>query len=101
MKIALVAPVEETIPPKRYGGTEWIVYELARSLGERHSVDLLASADSPPFPSYTIIPLTPISLRSDIKASTDLKMREAEKLMAISQAVSVVQKGNYDIVHNH
>lgn len=101
MKIALVAPVEETIPPRRYGGTEWIVYELAQELGKKHSVELLAAADSPTSPNYKIIPITRKSLRSDLESSTDLKLREAQKLISISNAVSHIQSENYDLVHNH
>jgi len=47
MKIALVAPVEESVPPKLYGGIEWIVYYLAHYLGKKgHSIDLYATGDS-------------------------------------------------------
>ncbi len=43
MKIALIAPIEETVPPQKYGGTEWIVYALAHGLGKKgHKVDLYA-----------------------------------------------------------
>lgn len=101
MRIALVAPVEETIPPRRYGGTEWIVYELAEALGKKHTVDLFAAADSPTSPNYNIIPITEKSLRSDLESSTDLKLREAQKLISIANAVFHIQNGNYDIVHNH
>ena len=47
MKIAQVAPLAESVPPKLYGGTErvvaWIVDELL-NLG--HEVTLFASGDS-------------------------------------------------------
>jgi hypothetical protein len=47
MRIAQVAPLAESVPPKLYGGTErvvaWLVDELA-SLG--HEVTLFASGDS-------------------------------------------------------
>ena len=33
MRIALIAPIEETVPPRGYGGIEWIVYHLAHGLG--------------------------------------------------------------------
>lgn len=47
MRIAQVAPLIEAIPPKRYGGTERVVYWLTEelvSLG--HDVTLFASGDS-------------------------------------------------------
>ena len=47
MRIAQVAPLYESVPPKLYGGTErvvsWLTEELVR-LG--HDVTLFASGDS-------------------------------------------------------
>jgi hypothetical protein len=47
MRIAQVAPLAESVPPKLYGGTErvvsWLIEELVQ-LG--HDVTLFASADS-------------------------------------------------------
>ena len=47
MRIAQIAPLAESVPPKLYGGTErvvaWLVDELV-SLG--HEVTLFASGDS-------------------------------------------------------
>jgi hypothetical protein len=47
MRIAQVAPLAESVPPKLYGGTErvisWLIEELVR-LG--HDVTLFASGDS-------------------------------------------------------
>jgi glycosyltransferase involved in cell wall biosynthesis len=47
LRIAQVAPPMERVPPKAYGGTERIVYELVRELVERgHDVTTFASGDS-------------------------------------------------------
>jgi glycosyltransferase involved in cell wall biosynthesis len=47
MKIAQVAPLAESVPPKLYGGTERIVSFLTEELVERgHDVTLFASGDS-------------------------------------------------------
>lgn len=47
MKIAQIAPVIERIPPKKYGGTERVVYHLTEELVKRgHDVTLFASGDS-------------------------------------------------------
>lgn len=47
MKIAIVAPLAEAVPPKLYGGTErvvsWLTEELVR---QGHNVTLFASGDS-------------------------------------------------------
>jgi glycosyltransferase involved in cell wall biosynthesis len=47
LRIAQVAPPVERVPPKAYGGTERIVFELVTQLVERgHDVTLFASGDS-------------------------------------------------------
>jgi glycosyltransferase involved in cell wall biosynthesis len=47
MRIALVAPLAEAVPPKFYGGTERVVSWLAEELVRQgHRVTLFASADS-------------------------------------------------------
>jgi hypothetical protein len=47
MKIAQVAPLYESVPPKLYGGTERVVSNLTEALVEDgHDVTLYASGDS-------------------------------------------------------
>ena len=47
MKIAQVAPLIESVPPRLYGGTERIVSYLTEELvGLGHDVTLFASGDS-------------------------------------------------------
>jgi glycosyltransferase involved in cell wall biosynthesis len=47
MRIALVAPLAEAVPPKLYGGTERVVSWLAEELVRQgHAVTLFASAES-------------------------------------------------------
>ncbi len=47
MKIVQLAPWEEPVPPKKYGGTELVVYNVTEGMVERgHEVYLLASGDS-------------------------------------------------------
>jgi glycosyltransferase involved in cell wall biosynthesis len=47
LRIALVAPPLERVPPEGYGGTERVIDELARALAARgHDVTLFAAADS-------------------------------------------------------
>jgi glycosyltransferase involved in cell wall biosynthesis len=62
MRIAQVAPLAESVPPKLYGGTErvvsWLTEELV-SLG--HDVTLFASGDS--VTSATLVPVWPRALR--------------------------------------
>lgn len=47
LKIAQVAPLWFSIPPKKYGGIEWVVYNLCEGLTKLgHKVTLFATGDS-------------------------------------------------------
>ena len=47
MKIAQIAPLMESVPPRLYGGTERIVFYLTEELvAQGHDVTLFASGDS-------------------------------------------------------
>ena len=47
MRIAQIAPLAESVPPKLYGGTERVVAWLTDELAELgHEVTLFASGDS-------------------------------------------------------
>jgi glycosyltransferase involved in cell wall biosynthesis len=99
MKIAQIAPFEESIPPKKYGGTELVVYNLTEELVRRgHEVFLFASGDSKT--SARLFPVFPRALRKT-KIGSDLKTREAYKLIGIAEILSVLLKERFDIIHNH
>jgi glycosyltransferase involved in cell wall biosynthesis len=74
MKIALISPLYEAVPPRLYGGTERIVAYLADALVKMdHSVTLFSSADART--KATLVPqrdqairLDPDPLKSDIAA---------------------------------
>lgn len=64
MRIAQVAPLFESVPPKLYGGTERVVSYLTDELVRRgHEVTLFASADSVTLAK--LVSLCPCSIRSD------------------------------------
>ena len=64
MKIAQVAPLYESVPPKLYGGTERIVSFLTEELVRQgHDVTLFASGDSTT--AARLVPVTPHALRLD------------------------------------
>ena len=64
MKIAQIAPLVESVPPKLYGGTErvvsWLTEELVR---QGHQVTLFASGDS--ITNAELDPVVPRALRLD------------------------------------
>ena len=98
MKIALLAPFEESVPPYKYGGTELIVYYLAQILSKKHSVFLLATGDSKT--KAKLVPIFPRSIRKE-KVSQDMRIRESLKYIGIAKVVQELKKINPDIVHNH
>src|SRR5437868_12722352 len=62
LRIAQVAPPIERVPPEGYGGTERVVFELVRELGERgHGVTTFATGDSQ-VPGR-LVPIVPRALR--------------------------------------
>ncbi|MCW5803905.1 MAG: glycosyltransferase family 4 protein [Deltaproteobacteria bacterium] len=62
MRIAQVAPLHESVPPQRYGGTERVVANLTEELvGMGHDVTVFASGDSTT--SARIVPGCAVALR--------------------------------------
>jgi hypothetical protein len=62
MRIAQVAPLAESVPPKFYGGTERVVSWLTEDLVELgHKVTLFASGDS--LTRGSLVPVWPSALR--------------------------------------
>jgi hypothetical protein len=64
MRIAQIAPLFESVPPRLYGGTERVVSYLTEELTRQgHQVTLFASGDS--MTSAELVPCTPRALRLD------------------------------------
>jgi glycosyltransferase involved in cell wall biosynthesis len=64
MRIAQIAPLIESVPPRLYGGTERIVSYLTEELVHQgHHVTLFASGDS--LTSAELVPCTERALRLD------------------------------------
>ena len=94
MRIAQVAPLYESVPPKLYGGTErvvsWLTEELVR-LG--HEVTLFASGDS--LTTARLVPACKKALRLDSNCVDQL----AHHVIMLDQVFS--EKENFDIIHFH
>jgi glycosyltransferase involved in cell wall biosynthesis len=94
MRIAQVAPLAESVPPKLYGGTErvvaWLTEELV-ALG--HDVTLFASGDSQT--RATLVPVWPRALRLG-RPRTDPAAAQAALLEAVARHAS-----NCDLIHYH
>jgi len=100
MKIALLAPFEEPVPPKKYGGTELIVFNLITELVKMgHDVTLFATGDAEV--PCRVEAIFPRSIRTIAPYDTDQKAREAVKWVGIGRIIEKLQKEKFDIVHNH
>jgi glycosyltransferase involved in cell wall biosynthesis len=68
MKIAQIAPLMESVPPRLYGGTERVVSYLTEDLiAQGHEVTLFASGDS--ITAATLVPCCTQALRLDTAVS--------------------------------
>jgi hypothetical protein len=68
MKIAQIAPLMESVPPRLYGGTERVVSYLTDELVNMgHDVTLFASGDS--VSSANVVRCVPTALRLDANVS--------------------------------
>jgi glycosyltransferase involved in cell wall biosynthesis len=94
MRIAQVAPLAESVPPKFYGGTErvvsWLTEELVRLGCE---VTLFASGDS--VTSGNLVPVCERALRLS-RPTPDSKAAYAAQLDALAERI-----GDFDVAHCH
>ncbi len=94
LRIALVAPPLEPIPPPLYGGTERIVATLADGLHRRgHDVTLFASGDSQV--SGRLVPIVPRALWRDGFRG------EVGAYMQLGIAAVAAQEQRFDVIHSH
>jgi glycosyltransferase involved in cell wall biosynthesis len=94
MRIAQVAPLAESVPPKLYGGTErvvaWLTEELI-ALG--HDVTLFASGDSAT--SARLVPVWPRALRLG-RPKADPAVAETVLLELVGEHAQ-----QFDVIHCH
>ncbi|HUK47527.1 MAG TPA: glycosyltransferase family 4 protein [Terriglobales bacterium] len=94
MRIAQVAPLYESVPPKFYGGTErvvsWLTEELVR-MG--HDVTLFASGDS-----MTTAKLVPVCQEA-LRLSPECVDQMAHHLVLLESVLR--QKDEFDLIHFH
>jgi len=96
MKIALIAPIIERVPPKKYGGTERVVSALAEGLVRRgHEVTLFASGDS--VTKAKLVSVYPRALRE--ARFKDLYGLNTKTLLNVGLAYS--RQDQFDIIHDH
>ena len=94
MKIAQVAPLWESVPPKLYGGTERIVSYITEELVKLgHDVTLFASGDSET--AARLEAICPQALR----LNTGIFNRDAPIIMQQERALGTTK--DFDVIHSH
>ncbi len=94
MRIAQVAPLYESVPPKYYGGTERIVSYLTEELVRQgHEVTLFASGDS--VTQARLIPSCRQSLRMDMQCMDHI----AHHALMLEQVFQRIRE--FDVLHFH
>jgi glycosyltransferase involved in cell wall biosynthesis len=94
MHIAQISPLEESVPPKLYGGTERVVAFLTEELiRQGHQVTLFASGDSET--SAELVACSPRALRLDEGSVDQLAhhVRMLEEVRALADG--------FDVLHFH
>lgn len=96
MKIAQIAPIGESVPPKKYGGTERVVHALTEGLvALGHDVTLFASGDS--------------QTSAKLVSSAQKSLREAQSsnpygvdyLTMLNIGTAYKQQHKFDLIHDH
>ncbi len=94
LRIALVAPLAESVPPKGYGGTERVVSYLTEELVRQgHDVTLFASGDSQT--RAHLVPCAPHGLRTDDGVGDPLVYH----MLMLEQVYQRIEQ--FDIIHSN
>jgi glycosyltransferase involved in cell wall biosynthesis len=94
MRIAQVAPLAESVPPRLYGGTERVVAFLADELVRQgHDVTLFASGDSRT--SARLVPVCPRALRLSGRGHHEL----APHILMLEHVARRAHQ--FDVIHFH
>jgi len=94
MRIAQIAPLAESVPPKLYGGTERIVSYLTEELVRQgHDVTLFASGDSRTSAELHPIVDTALRLRPDVRDPQVFAMLQLEEFR--------LRAAEFEVIHFH
>ncbi|MBV9080466.1 MAG: glycosyltransferase family 4 protein [Elusimicrobia bacterium] len=94
MRIAQVAPLYESVPPRLYGGTERVVSYLTEALVRMgHDVTLFASADSST--RAKLVPMRKIAMRLDAGCEDQI----AWHIIMVEKVAQMAAQ--FDVIHFH
>lgn len=101
MKVCIIAPIDEMIPPKLYGGIGRVVYSLAEGLvSKKHDVTLLAPGNTKT--SAKLIPIIGRPLEANNpKNNNSHEFRETSFEASIKKIKEILRGESFDIVNNH
>jgi glycosyltransferase involved in cell wall biosynthesis len=95
MRVALISPLYESVPPRFYGGTERVVHHLCHGLTEAGiEVTLFASGDSRT--AGHLVPVVPEALRLGRMPVSDPLPYNLKLLAEVAK-----QADRFDVIHNH
>lgn len=95
MRIALVSPLFESVPPRLYGGTERVIHQLCNGLSAAGvDVTLFASGDSDT--SARLVPIIPGALRLARPGISDPTPYNFKLLADVRRCAHL-----FDVIHNH
>ncbi|MDB5097149.1 MAG: glycosyltransferase [Cyanobacteria bacterium RYN_339] len=95
MRIAVLAPIWERVPPPAYGGIETVVYLLVEGLvAAGHDVTLFATGDSRT--SARLVAIVPRALREQVLPAHLCQPHEALQALACLERAA-----EFDVIHNH
>ncbi len=96
MKIAIISTPWIKVPPKGYGGTESVVYNLTEGLIKKnHQVTLFATGDSRTSAHLDFF------YKKALGNNYYLKLNYYHSLNHIYYAISKINRDKFDIIHNH
>ena len=102
MKILQIAPPWIGIPPKNYGGTEWIIANLINQLHKQgHEVTLFGTANSHTPDKLKYVYDTGLFEQNDAEWSLMQPALALPALVHYDQAFKEAESGGYDVVHAH
>jgi len=95
MRVALISPLFESVPPRLYGGTERVIYNLCRGLIESDiEVTVFASGDSAV--DGKLVPVIDEAFRLRKNPVSDTIPYNLKMLEMVAR-----QADEFDVIHNH
>lgn len=102
MKILQICPPWIGIPPKNYGGTEWVIYSLSEELIKQgHQVTLFATGNTTTSAKLKYVYDTGLFEQNDAEWSLMQPALALPALVHYDQAFKEAERGGYDIIHAH